>query len=216
MKEIGAEKSKLKGQLRALQEQYDQLKSDIQTVTQKKDCAEKEAQAALAKKVEYDKEVKTVKKALESHRKELASMTKKQEETTKASAGDNEPPTKKQKTGKKVKGETIVKSMKVVELKEEALARGIDVKELAKANKDALLQMLVVGSPCMSKTDTWGEVITLRKTFADARQKAAELERQQRQKAAELERQRQEEIYRQQRARKETAGAEKEKSGRGD
>lgn len=199
LKDIGAEKSKLKGQIRALQEQYDQLKSDINTVTNKKDCAEKEAQAALAKREEYEKEVKRVKKELESHRKELSSMAKKQQAATKANVGEVEPPTKKQKTGQKqVKGGTIVKSMKVAELKEEALARGIDVKELARMNKDALLNTLVAGSQCIIKTDAWNEVVTLRKTFADERQKAAELERQRRQEAAELERQRQEQIYKQQ------------------
>ena len=194
LKEIGAEKSKLKGQVRALQEQYDQLKSDITLVTKKKDCAEKEAQAALLKKEEYEMDVKTAslaKKELESHRKAVL------EAGRKATAGE-EPPTKRQKTGKQVKGGTIVKSMKVAELKEEALARGIDVKELASMNKDALLSALVVGSPRITKTDAWDEIVTLRKTFADERQKAAQLERRRQQEAAELERQRREEIYRRQ------------------
>ncbi len=191
LKEIGAEKSKLKGQVRALQERYDQLKSDITLVTNKKDCAEKEAQAALLKKEEYEKEAKTVKKELESHRKAVLEAVKE------ANAGV-EPPTKRQKTGKQAKGGTIVKSMKVAELKEEALARGIDVKELASMNKDALLNALVVGSPRITKTDAWDEIVTLRKTFADERQKAAQLERQRQKEAAELERQRREEIYRRQ------------------
>lgn len=189
LKKIGAEKSKLKGQVRALQEQYDQLKSDITLVNNNKDCAEKEAQAALLKKEEYEKEAKTVKKELESQRKAVLEAE--------ANAGE-EPPTKRQKTGKQAKGGTIVKSMKVAELKEEALARGIDVKELASMNKDALLNALVVGSPRITKTDAWGEIITLRKTFADERQKAAQLEMQRQREAAELERQRREEIYRRQ------------------
>jgi len=171
LKEFVAEKSKLKGRIRALQERYDQLKSDVKSATLKKECAEKEAKAALAKKEEYGKEVKTVKKTLE----DLDGSTKKQDE----------PPAKKQKTGKQVKCGTLVKSMKVTELKEEAVARGIDMKTLARMNKDELLKMLVVGSSCIIKTDAWGEVVRLRKAFADERQKAEQLERQ-----------RQEEIYR--------------------
>ena len=52
-------------------------------------------------------------------------MAKKQEAvaskvaTSKAS-NESEPPSKKRKTGKQVKGSTVVKSMKVAELKEEA------------------------------------------------------------------------------------------------
>lgn len=126
LRKLGTEKSKLKGQIRALQELYDQLKSDIEAVSHKKNCAEKETQAALAKKEEYEGEAKTVKKALESHRFELASLAK---GTKKNTAGESEPPTKKQKTGKRAKGGTIGKSMKATELKEEAVARGIDVKE---------------------------------------------------------------------------------------
>jgi hypothetical protein len=153
LKEFVAEKSKLKGRIRALQERYDQLKSDVKSATLKKECAEKEAKAALAKKEEYGKEVKTVKKTLE----DLDGSTKKQDE----------PPAKKQKTGKQVKCGTLVKSMKVTELKEEAVARGIDMKTLARMNKDELLKMLVVGSSCIIKTDAWGEVVRLRKAFAD-------------------------------------------------
>ena len=185
LKELGTEKSKLKGQIRALQEQYDQLKIDVQSATQKKDCAEKESRAALVKKEEYEKEAKTVKKALESHRVELDGLAKKQDAASKATLGESQPPTKKQKIGKQVKVGTIVKSMKVAELKEEAVARGIDVKELTRINKDSLLEMLVVGSPCIIKTDAWDEVVSLRKTFAEERQKAEQLERK-----------RQEEIYR--------------------
>jgi len=196
LKELGTEKSKLKGQIRALQEQYDQLKIDVQSATQKKDYAEKESRAALVKKEEYEKEAKTVKKALESHRVELDGLAKKQDAASKATLGESQPPTKKQKIGKQVKVGTVVKSMKVAELKEEAVARGIDVKELTRINKDSLLEMLVVGSPCIIKTDAWDEVVSLRKTFAEERQKAEQLERQRRQKAAQLERQRQEEIYR--------------------
>jgi hypothetical protein len=180
LKEFGAEKSKLKGQIRALQEQYDQLKSDVKSATLKKECAEKEAQAALVKKEEYDMEAKTVKKTLESHRAELDRLAKKPD-----AAASGEPPAKKQKTGKQVKCGTIVKSMKVTELKEEAVARGIDMKTLARINKDELLNMLVVGSPCIIKTDAWDEVVRLRKKFADERQKAEQLEWQ-----------RQEDIYR--------------------
>lgn len=179
LKELDTERSKLKGQIRALQEQYDQLKSDIEAITQKKDCAEKETQAALAKKEEYDEEAKIVKKALESHRSELATSLAKATKTATA-AGESEPPTKKQKTGKRAKGGTIGKSMKAAELKEEAVARGINVKEWKHMNKEALLEMLVVGSRSIIKSEAWDEVVNLRKTFADERQKAAQMEEQRR------------------------------------
>jgi hypothetical protein len=199
LKEFGTEKNKLKGQIRALQEQYDQLKRDTQSATQKKDRAEKESRAALAKKKEYEKEAKTVKKALESYRVELASLAKtKQEAATKATPGQSERPTKKQKTGKQVKGGTIVKSMKVAELKEEAVARGIDVKELTRINKDSLLNILVVGSRRILMTDAWDEVVSLRKTFAEERQKAAQLERQRQWREQEKKRQEEEQRWREQ------------------
>ena len=184
LKEFGVEKDKLKGQIRALQEEHDQLKNDVKSFTDKKNCAVREAETARIKKETYEKEAKTVKKALESHRVELESLAKKQKASPKA-ANEIEPPAKKRKTGRQSKIGTIVKSMKVQELKEEAVARGVEVKELARMNKDMILNMLVVGSQCIIKTEAWSEIVRVRKTFADERQKAAQLEME-----------RQEELYR--------------------
>ena len=54
------------------------------------------------------------------------------------------------------------------------MARGIDVKELTRINKDSLLNILVVGSRRIINTDAWDEVVSLRKTFAEERQQEKE------------------------------------------
>ena len=61
-------------------------------------------------------------------------------------------------------------------MKEEAVARGVDVKEVSRLNKGELQQLLVIGSTCITKTDAWGEVLRLREKFQKDRQAAAELE----------------------------------------
>ena len=177
-KELDSEKNQLKGQLRAMREQYDQLKSDVKIVNQKKKVAEKEAHMEHEKMMEYEKEAGAAKKTLAAHLADIDNLAK--QEANAKPIGESEPPKKKHKTGKKAKNGTIVKSMKVADLKEEAVARGIEVKTLAKINKGELLNMLVEGSTCITKTNAWGEVLRLREQFAKERREAEELQNQRR------------------------------------
>ncbi|EJK53427.1 hypothetical protein THAOC_27146, partial [Thalassiosira oceanica] len=109
---------------------------------------------------------------------------------TKDQAASSDPPSKKRKAHPyPTKGGTVVKSMKVGELKEEAVARGMDFKVLAKMNKDTLLENLCVGSARLTKTDAWQEILSLRAEYQSQREDAAEKKR----VAQEAEWQRQEE-----------------------
>ena len=86
-------------------------------------------------------------------------------------------PAKKRKTGKKAGG-NVVASMKVADLSAEAIARGMDVKSVSRMNKTELVNALVVGSMCITKTDAWAEVVRVRERFESERKKAAEEEQQ--------------------------------------
>ncbi|EJK73837.1 hypothetical protein THAOC_04519, partial [Thalassiosira oceanica] len=109
---------------------------------------------------------------------------------TKDQAASSGPPSKKRKAHP-TKGGTVVKSMKVGDLKEEAVARGMDFKVLAKMNKDTLLENLCVGSARLTKTDAWQEILSLRAEYQSQREDAAEKKR----VAQEAEWQRQEEDF---------------------
>ena len=111
---------------------------------------------------------------------------------TKDQAASSEPASKKRKGPPK--GGTVVKSMKVGELREEAVARGMDFKVLTKMNKDTLLENLCVGSARLTKTDAWQEILAVRAKYQSQREDAAEKKL----AAQEAERRRQEEEWQRQ------------------
>lgn len=168
------QREKLRGQTRAVSEEYDQVKKDLESVKQQKDKSEKEAQVANNKKLQYEKEAKTAKEALDSRKSELDQKPSAVESNSSNAA---EPPTKKRKAGKQAKSSgTVTKSLKVLELKEEAVARGIDPKSLMKVNKTQLQNELMIGSTRITKTDAWAQVLCIRDKLEKERRQAQEKE----------------------------------------
>jgi len=174
-------KDKLKGQIRAIREEHEKAKSDLKAAKQQKETSEEGARTARKEKEQYEGEAKATKELLDSRRAELDDLTnqnlakrKPAEESNLNNAG--EPPKKKRRAGKQAKSGTLAKSMKVGDLKEEAVARGMEVKEVSRMNKTDLLHVLVIGSTCITKTDAWGEVLSLRKKFENERREAEEQE----------------------------------------
>ena len=92
----------------------------------------------------------------------------------------SKPPAKSQKP-KAV--DVVVKTMKVAELKLEAIVRGIELKEVSSITKDALLNRLVVGSFCITKSSEWGEILRLREKVAMEHESALQMRRQEEEEA---------------------------------
>ena len=94
---------------------------------------------------------KADKESLDSYRAESDKLTKQNSADLKSAEESNtnnscEPLKKKRKTGKQSKSGTIIKSAKVADLKEEAIARGVEVTEASRMIKSDLLNFLGVGS----------------------------------------------------------------------
>jgi predicted nucleic acid-binding Zn-ribbon protein len=171
------EANKLKGKTRAMREEYDKLVADVKKLQIEKDCCRNE-------KSRLDKEVEEAKKALNK----LSSM--KSEESLGDSTAEGAAPKKKRNASKKAGG-TVVASMKVADLLAEATARGLEVKAVSRMNKNELISTLVVGSMCITKSETWVEVLRVREQFENDRKKAADEERK-RQDALDAQRRQQE------------------------
>ena len=170
-------------------------KSELKSAKAELEKYEKEACIAHEEKGRYEKEAKTIKAELDSLKKQSVTMKaeldslKKQSATRAKSTGEDEPPTKKQKTVKQAgKGMTVIKSMKVSDLKDEAAARGVDTTGM---NKGRLLEVLGVGSALIVKTEAWRQIVLLRAKFENERQVAEEKRR----AAEELENERQHQLY---------------------
>mmetsp|Transcript_21529 Transcript_21529/g.46808 ORF Transcript_21529/g.46808 Transcript_21529/m.46808 type:complete len:856 (+) Transcript_21529:40-2607(+) len=164
------QKAKLKGGTRAVQEDHERVKRDLKTAKEQKETYEKEARIAREDKDRYEKEAKAVKESLDSLQAEklqmISSSTKQNSGNGKRPPSESdlnnktEPPAKRKKAGKQLNIGMISNLMKVVDLKEEAAARGISLTK-TKMKKGDLLDLLVVGSTCIAKTDAWDEVLRL-------------------------------------------------------
>ena len=175
-------KDQTKASTMATQKDSEALKSQLESCQSNLAAERKEKSEAEATAGRLQKE-------LSFARAELNALQNK----TADQAVTSEPPTKKRKAHPS-KGGTVVKSMKVGELKEEAVARGMDFKVIAKMNKDTLLENLCVGSARLTKTDAWQEITSLRAKYQSQREDSAEKDR----IAQEKERQREEEKWRRQ------------------
>jgi len=176
--------TKMKSDLKSVKTEYTTVKSELKFVKAEHKTVKSELKSAKAEKEKYEKEAGLYKKEVSAIKAELNSLKKEKQSATKAKAKStgedaDQPPKKKQKTGAKTgaKGTTIIKSMKVGDLKDEAAARGIDVTGM---NKDRLLERLGVGSILIHKTDewkeVWGEVVLLREKFKKERQVDVQME----------------------------------------
>ncbi|KAL7442298.1 hypothetical protein ACHAXM_009205 [Skeletonema potamos] len=56
----------------------------------------------------------------------------------------------------------IVKSMQLEALKEEAMARGMDANTVVPMSKEDLLETLVIGTTCITKSSAWSDILSLR------------------------------------------------------
>ena len=147
------ENEKLKGKVRAIREEYDQLAAEVKKIREQK--------------IQLENEVRSV---------ENARIEKASEPSASLKSTGIEEPAKKRKAAKK-KGCAVVTSMKVADLGAEAIARGLDVKVISMMrNKNELLETLVVGSSCITKTDAWAEVLRIREKFENERRQAKEQE----------------------------------------
>ena len=177
LKSAKEEYTTVKSELKMVKAEHKTVKSDLKSAKMEKEKFEKEARIAREEKGRYEKEVNAIKAELDSLKKEKQSAVKARAKSTGEDA--DQPPKKKQKTGAKTgaKGTTIIKSMKVGDLKDEAAARGIDVTGM---NKNRLLDRLGVGSVLIHKTDewkeVWGEVVLLRDKFKKERQVDVQME----------------------------------------
>lgn len=59
-------------------------------------------------------------------------------------------------------GIKILKEMQLEELKEEAVARGMDASNVTPMTNEALLDSLVIGTTCITKSSAWSDVLSLR------------------------------------------------------
>jgi len=164
------QQEKLKGQTRDVREEHEKVKSNLKIAKQQQETSEKDARIAREEKEQCEKEAKAAKESLDSRRSELDCLMKQNPAEGKSAEESNsnnsyEPSKKKRKAGKQAKSGTVSKSLKVVDLKEEAVARGDDVKVVSKMKKSDLLNSLVVGSTCITETDAWGEILRLRAKF---------------------------------------------------
>ena len=186
-KSLRQQADKMKGDASAFREEHKSGKAELKTAKTQKEQYEQEARTTQEEKDRYEKETEAIKAELDTLKKkqsaakaELDSLKKKESSAKAKATGEDtsQPQKKKQKTDNKrvTKGGTVVKSMKVSDMKEEAVARGVDVKEVSRMNKTELQGLLVVGSTCITKSDAWGEILRLRGEFEKARQHAKELE----------------------------------------
>ena len=211
--------TKMKSDLKSAKAEYTTVKSELKLANAEHKTVKSDLKSAKAEKEKYEKEAGLYKKEVSAIKAELNNLKKEKQSATKAKAKStgedvNQPPKKKQKTGAKTgaKGTTIIKSMKVGDLKDEAAARGIDVTGM---NKDRLLERLGVGSVLIHKTDewkeVWGEVVLLRDKFKKERQVDVQME-QERQRQLLLRRQQKQMKEAQERQKREQEEAEKERA----
>lgn len=156
---------KLRGTIRAVREENDSVQNDLKITTEK-------IRIALEEKERHERSAAVAKEELDARRAEIHSA--------KSNLGAEimptcctEPPKKTRKTEKPTKGGIVLKSMKASDLREEALARGIDA---WKMTRNDMLNLLGVGTTLMNKTDVWGEVLRVRAVFESERRQATELE----------------------------------------
>eukprot|EP00580_Thalassiosira_gravida_P018778 CAMPEP_0201670668 /NCGR_PEP_ID=MMETSP0494-20130426/27495_1 /ASSEMBLY_ACC=CAM_ASM_000839 /TAXON_ID=420259 /ORGANISM="Thalassiosira gravida, Strain GMp14c1" /LENGTH=764 /DNA_ID=CAMNT_0048151785 /DNA_START=510 /DNA_END=2801 /DNA_ORIENTATION=- len=168
---------KLKAQTRALREEHEKVKSDLRIAEQQRHKSEKNARIAREEKERYEKDAEAAEESLDLRRAEIDSLTKQNPAKRKPAEkskpkNPSEPSKKKRKARKQAKSDTIVKSMKVGNLKEEAAVQGIDVQEVLRMTKTELLNLMPAGSTCITKTDAWGEVLCIRENFESERREA--------------------------------------------
>jgi len=195
------EHDKLKGRIRAIREEYNALVADVKKTHDQKDALEKAVSTVKAEKDRLQSQVNEAKKDLSNIAKPTATLKSGDESNSTSNRNNEEGPPAKKRKSKKGSG-SIVASMKVADLGAEAIARGMEVKAVSRMNKDQLVRALVIGSSCVTKTDTWAEVLRVREKF-EAERKLAQEEENRRQEALQAEwekeqrKQREEEMKRQ-------------------